>query len=526
MSQPHAGRRRSRSPRRKPQELGKRELLAWAAKVAGSRCESLEDLRDGVVLALVFADTFPAVVSRTQVRTKVFDVHQNWKLIQGAMKALRLPAFLVDKPGIEAARFKPAYSALVSLYFLHSLTLRSNFTEEFAHPIDAKLARWLQSPASLECLERGCPPEDAASQLPSGASSSGRGGRSVSSAHSSGRSPPPDARAPSVLSSPLATQGSQDSRALPSTAPSMRSMRSATSLIPRITDGPAAAQERAASTSGGSSGPKAAPTPEPEPEPEVEPDSALTVAVPHPAGDADVLFNGDDELDRERRLLFEVQGLTKQVRYLEREAGLARRQHQHRLTAAVEAREREELVHAEVLRHANQAALTERQQAVAAERHGFLVALEKLRASLLEVPDGAEGAETQAGAVLEISRLRKLSHVQERQLDDMQRAYEEQATLFAATSRAVEKQRASLLELARALGGDTDGDAEGGEEPQAEPGEAGAPEAAAVRRVGASAAGRREAWRREDLSLQLREERLAHVSIATIGYPASHHVVV
>ena len=54
------------------------------------------------------------------------------------------------------------YSALVSLYFLHTLTYRADFTETFAHPIDAKLARWLQSPASLSVLERGCPTPPAA----------------------------------------------------------------------------------------------------------------------------------------------------------------------------------------------------------------------------------------------------------------------------------------------------------------------------------------------------------------------------
>ncbi len=138
-------------------DIGKRDLLVWAAAVSGRAVEAMDGLCDGVVLALIFADTFPAIVRREQVRVKKFERHKNWEVIQSAMKALQLPAMCIDKAGIEAGRFKACYSALVSLYFLHTLTYRADFTETFAHPIDKDLARWLQSPASLSVLERGCP---------------------------------------------------------------------------------------------------------------------------------------------------------------------------------------------------------------------------------------------------------------------------------------------------------------------------------------------------------------------------------
>ena len=51
-------------------EIGKRDLLAWAATVSGQRIETMDDLRDGVVLALIFTDTFPAVVGREQVLSR------------------------------------------------------------------------------------------------------------------------------------------------------------------------------------------------------------------------------------------------------------------------------------------------------------------------------------------------------------------------------------------------------------------------------------------------------------------------
>ena len=144
-------------------EIGKRDLLAWAATVSGQRIETTDDLRDGVVLALIFTDTFPAVVGREQVlsraltltliltlppslppslppylslspslsvhrrvsggrgeqvRLKSFDRHENWEVIQSAMKALRLPAMCIDKAGIEVGRFK-----VLSLVLSASLSL-------------------------------------------------------------------------------------------------------------------------------------------------------------------------------------------------------------------------------------------------------------------------------------------------------------------------------------------------------------------------------------------------------------------
>ena len=182
-----------------------------------------------------------------------------------------------------------------------------------------------------------------------------------------------------------------------------------------------------------------------------------------------------------------------------------------------------------MLRHATQTGLTERQQAVASERHAFLLKLEKLRSSLVNAEEATAAEFQQHGpralAVAEIARLRKLALVQERQLDEMQRAYEEEARLFAATSEAVERQRLALHTMAAALGageleveahaldglasGD-DHDEQAADETAAQffAGEHGA--AAAAARVSDASAARRAQWKCEELSLQIRQERLAH----------------
>jgi len=39
---------------------------------------------------------------------------------------------------------------LVMVYFLYHLARRHDFTVDFAHPVDAQLARYLQSPQCIE----------------------------------------------------------------------------------------------------------------------------------------------------------------------------------------------------------------------------------------------------------------------------------------------------------------------------------------------------------------------------------------
>eukprot|EP00959_Pyramimonas_sp_CCMP1952_P256885 5367033-Pyramimonas_sp.AAC.2 len=66
----------------------------------------------------------------------------------------------------QAAKFKPCYSILVMVYFLYNLARRHDFAVDFAHPIDQRLASYLQSPECIDALARGgalqvppqCPP--------------------------------------------------------------------------------------------------------------------------------------------------------------------------------------------------------------------------------------------------------------------------------------------------------------------------------------------------------------------------------
>jgi len=71
------------------------------------------------------------------------------------MIELRLPMEVFDKKAICAARFKQCFTFLVMLYFLQNLSENHDFSVDFAHPIDGKLANFLQSTASVQCLARG-----------------------------------------------------------------------------------------------------------------------------------------------------------------------------------------------------------------------------------------------------------------------------------------------------------------------------------------------------------------------------------
>jgi hypothetical protein len=95
------------------------------------------------------------------------------------METLRLPMGLYNPKGIQAGQFKPCYGLLVLLFFLFHLGLffasilsnyicnrlmffafvysaeHKDFTVDFAHPIDNKLATFLQSPASVDSLVIG-----------------------------------------------------------------------------------------------------------------------------------------------------------------------------------------------------------------------------------------------------------------------------------------------------------------------------------------------------------------------------------
>ena len=139
--------------------IGKKELLAWIGEITGSRVAKFEDLRDGVVILKAFLSIWPTSVDERRIRGKPmrfeWETKANWDLIKQAMTELQLPIQVYDKVGIQAGRFKACYSFLVMLFFLYNLSKSHDFSVDFAHPIDGKLAQFLQSPASVSCLERG-----------------------------------------------------------------------------------------------------------------------------------------------------------------------------------------------------------------------------------------------------------------------------------------------------------------------------------------------------------------------------------
>ncbi|KAL0489028.1 Hook [Acrasis kona] len=140
--------------------IRKKELLQWASTISSVPCTKLEDLRSGVVFLKIMSRIWPKVVDLKRLKYKSNpkterDVSANWDLIKFVMIELKLPMEVYDRKAIILAKFKQCYTFLVMLYFLQSLSEKHDFSVDFAHPIDGKLAAFLQSKASVECLARG-----------------------------------------------------------------------------------------------------------------------------------------------------------------------------------------------------------------------------------------------------------------------------------------------------------------------------------------------------------------------------------
>ncbi len=56
--------------------------------------------------------------------------------------------------GVQQGKFRAVFDFLVMLFFLHSLSRNHDLAVDFAYPIDEDLARFLQSPASVDCLAK------------------------------------------------------------------------------------------------------------------------------------------------------------------------------------------------------------------------------------------------------------------------------------------------------------------------------------------------------------------------------------
>ncbi|RNF13887.1 uncharacterized protein Tco025E_06044 [Trypanosoma conorhini] len=153
--------------------LGKKELLRWAAEASGVRpCDKYADLRDGVVLLALAARLFPASVDPRPARRGPVDAARNWEALRRVMGRHGLPLHLCDRRAVAAGHARHCFNLLVLFYFLARLAQDSEFSVDFANPVDAGVAAFLQSPRSLRCvgkLPAACdepPPPPASSASP------------------------------------------------------------------------------------------------------------------------------------------------------------------------------------------------------------------------------------------------------------------------------------------------------------------------------------------------------------------------
>ncbi|RNE98592.1 hypothetical protein TraAM80_08725 [Trypanosoma rangeli] len=133
--------------------LGKKELLRWAAEASGIRpCEKYADLRDGVVLLALAGRLFPTSVDPRLARRGPVDVARNWEALRRIMERHGLPLHLCDRQAVAAGHARHCFNLLVLFYFLTRLSQDSEFCVDFANPVDAGVAAFLQSPRSLRCV--------------------------------------------------------------------------------------------------------------------------------------------------------------------------------------------------------------------------------------------------------------------------------------------------------------------------------------------------------------------------------------
>jgi len=81
----------------------------------------------------------------------------NWHAVNFILEKLGISAKEtgLDLGGVQEGKFKAGWGFLVMLYFLHSLAHSTDFDVHFAHPIDDKLAAFLQSEDSITVVELG-----------------------------------------------------------------------------------------------------------------------------------------------------------------------------------------------------------------------------------------------------------------------------------------------------------------------------------------------------------------------------------
>ena len=137
----------------------KAALLDWAAQLSGQSVATLDDLRSGVVLLRTFLRVFPKLAERP-LKFKMqprwdWEIALNWDAVEQCCIALSLPADMVDRPGLQACRFRAVYNLLVALYFMYHVARDRDFAADFAavrprRPSNHKL---LADNASIFCSD-------------------------------------------------------------------------------------------------------------------------------------------------------------------------------------------------------------------------------------------------------------------------------------------------------------------------------------------------------------------------------------
>ena len=135
--------------------VGKKELLQWASQASGRIVTTFDELKDGDVLLRCMKETWPAAYDRCRRKGQPRSVSGNFELMGNMFDHLELPKSVLDTRGIQHASFKSCYNFLVMAFFLKNLATHSDFSVDFTHPVDSKLAAFLQAPESVASLHKG-----------------------------------------------------------------------------------------------------------------------------------------------------------------------------------------------------------------------------------------------------------------------------------------------------------------------------------------------------------------------------------
>ncbi|GKT24845.1 hypothetical protein ADUPG1_012858, partial [Aduncisulcus paluster] len=140
--------------------IGRKELLEWVSRYTSQKASSYDDLHNGVIILNAFQLLWPRLYQH--MSPKVYskpstkkEINKNWSVIRELMQEIHLPMSMFKKDAIQSGDYDSCYNFLVMLYFLESLSRSQAFSVDFDRPVEVSLARFLQSPASIDCLARG-----------------------------------------------------------------------------------------------------------------------------------------------------------------------------------------------------------------------------------------------------------------------------------------------------------------------------------------------------------------------------------